>query len=591
MSKIFTQNNNTLKTIYYFFIDCISTYKVYIIGQLLVSVLWSLHVCFRPYLIKVMIDNMDLSQSLTENTVFLYAFIIFVCISLIAVLLTIFNDYIWMILNSELKKTIAIKVYNRLVLHSKTYFQDNFAGSLGSKVNDVMNAIPDILKLIIEKLLGYIIVLTLGIYILSRVNQYFAIFFSIWILMYIAITVYFVFKSRNLCEKTSQYRSKVIGYLVDILSNVLSIKLFNAIQWEKAILSRNLNTYNNAYQQRGIFFIKLVLYQGISYILYLTCCFLAIIYFFYNKNLSQGDFALLITLNISVIELLKQLSIDINTTIELFANLIQGYNTIYSTPEILDSKNAKELIIKNGKIEFKKVCFQHSSSNFKFTSLSLTFNPKQKIGLVGFTGSGKTTFVNLLLRQFNLYRGQILIDGNDISKVTYNSLMKHVSFVPQDISMFHRSVFDNIKYGNNNATDEEVISASKLAHVDEFVKHLPDNYNTIVGERGVKLSGGQRQRIAIARAILKNSPILIMDEATSNLDNITEKLIQQSLTNLWKNKTVIVIAHRLTTLLKMDRIVIFDNGKIVGDGTHTELKQISEVYRKLWDSHIDGVIM
>ena len=210
--------------------------------------------------------------------------------------------------------------------------------------------------------------------------------------------------------------------------------------------------------------------------------------------------------------------------------------------------------------------------------------------MVGYSGSGKSTFVNLILRLFEVTDGQILIDGQNIRDVTQDSLRSQIALIPQDPSLFHRTLMDNIRYGKIEATDNEVIEASKQAHAHEFIVKLPEGYDSLVGERGVKLSGGQRQRIAIARAILKNAPILILDEATSQLDSVTEIEIQQSLWELMQNKTSIVIAHRLSTLLHMDRILVFNQGRIVEDGTHAELLVAGGLYKTLWDAQVGGFL-
>lgn len=225
-----------------------------------------------------------------------------------------------------------------------------------------------------------------------------------------------------------------------------------------------------------------------------------------------------------------------------------------------------------------------------FQNKSVTIEAGQKVGLVGYSGSGKSTFVNLILRLYEVVDGQILIDGQNLSEVTQESLRQAIAMIPQDPTLFHRSLMDNIRYGRTKASDEEVISASKKAHADEFISLLPEGYETLVGERGVKLSGGQRQRIAIARAILKNAPILMLDEATSQLDSITESNIQDSLWELMQGKTTLIVAHRLSTLLHMDRILVFDKGHIVEDGTHAELLNRGGLYKTLWDAQVGGFL-
>ena len=250
--------------------------------------------------------------------------------------------------------------------------------------------------------------------------------------------------------------------------------------------------------------------------------------------------------------------------------------------------------IKSGKadIALKVVFFRYSEdpSEAVFESLNLNIPAGQKIGLVGTSGAGKSTLASLLLRFYDIDKGKITIAGKDIAKLTQHSLRKHIAVIPQDTALFHRSLMENIRYGNLGASDEDVIKAAKKAHAHDFIKDLPDQYQTMVGERGVKLSGGQRQRIAIARAILKDAPILILDEATSALDSESEALIQDSLSKLMKGKTVIAIAHRLSTIAKLDRLLVMQKGKIIEDGTHNELLKKKGYYARLWAMQSGGFL-
>ena len=259
--------------------------------------------------------------------------------------------------------------------------------------------------------------------------------------------------------------------------------------------------------------------------------------------------------------------------------------------EIKDQKEAKKLIVRSGEIIFDDVSFSFTDGNKILTNLNLTIKPGEKIAIIGPSGAGKTTLVRLIMRLYDVTMGVIKIDGEDISKVTQESLRANISFVPQDPILFHRTLMDNIRYGQRGATDEEVINAACLAHCAEFIESLPLKYETFVGERGIKLSGGERQRVAIARAILKKARILIFDEATSSLDSYSESLIQDALENLMKNCTTIIIAHRLSTVKKMDRIISMEHGSIVEEGTHEELaNKDSGLYKKLWDLQVGGFL-
>ncbi|MDO9163659.1 MAG: ATP-binding cassette domain-containing protein, partial [Methylococcaceae bacterium] len=256
----------------------------------------------------------------------------------------------------------------------------------------------------------------------------------------------------------------------------------------------------------------------------------------------------------------------------------------------VDAPDAQPLQITQGRIEFRHVQFGYDTAQPVFDGLSVVIEPGQRVGLVGFSGSGKSTFVNLMLRNFEPQGGQILLDGSDIMGVTQDSLHEQISLIPQDPSLFHRSLKDNIGYGKLDSSDTEIAAAAKMAHADEFIRDITEGYDSLVGERGVKLSGGQRQRIAIARVMLKDAPILILDEATSSLDSVTEKTIQENLDRAMGRKTVIAVAHRLSTIAHLDRILVFENGCIVEDGSHDELLALQGFYHRLWSMQAGGFL-
>lgn len=260
-------------------------------------------------------------------------------------------------------------------------------------------------------------------------------------------------------------------------------------------------------------------------------------------------------------------------------------------PEVKDPPRPLKVHIQRGSVEYKNVAFNYENKKTAlFENLNLRIKPGEKIGLVGQSGGGKTSITKLLLRFMDIQKGQILIDNQDITTIRQTDLRKHITYVAQEPMLFHRSLKENIAYGNLQASQQEIEAVAKMAHAQEFIKDLPDGYNTLVGERGVKLSGGQRQRVAIARAMLKNAPILILDEATSALDSESEVLIQDALWKLMDNKTALVIAHRLSTIQKMDRIIVLDKGQIVEQGTHKELIRQNGVYSNLWNHQSGGFI-
>jgi ATP-binding cassette subfamily B protein len=312
-----------------------------------------------------------------------------------------------------------------------------------------------------------------------------------------------------------------------------------------------------------------------------------------NGEITAGDFALIFMINISINRCLFGLSrtiADFNENIGTLTHSLQILEAPNEPNTIIDKLPPKPLYITEGRIIFDHVYFNYKRSPPLFEDMNVTIESGQKVGIVGASGGGKSTFINLILRFYEPTKGKIFIDNQNINDVNLTSLRNSIALIPQDPSLFHWSLEENIHYGRTEATSEEVIQAAKQAYAHEFIIRLPKQYDTLVRERGVKLSGGQRQRVAIARGILKNAPIIIFDEATSQLDSVTENYIQESLWNIIQGKTTIVIAHRLSTLLHMDRILVFDKGKIVEDGTHSELFQKEGMYKSLWDTQVGGFL-
>jgi ATP-binding cassette subfamily B protein len=302
--------------------------------------------------------------------------------------------------------------------------------------------------------------------------------------------------------------------------------------------------------------------------------------------ISVGDFAFVFGVSLIVAEDIWAATRSLQDFSRAMGDLKSALSILNVPQDNLDQANAQPLVIKSPTIEFKNVSFGYDGKDSVFKDLNLSVKPGEKVGLVGHSGAGKSSLVNLLLKYFTNKKGEILINNQNINDVTQDSLRKNIAVIPQDTLLFHRTLMENIRYGKLTATDEEVIEASKRAHLHEFIMQLPEQYQSYVGERGIKLSGGQRQRIAIARAILKDAPILVLDEATSSLDSHTEKLIQDSLNFLIedKRKTVIAIAHRLSTLKHMDRIIVLDKGTIIEEGTHNKLiHNEHSLYKKLWE--------
>lgn len=386
-------------------------------------------------------------------------------------------------------------------------------------------------------------------------------------------------------------KTNIMGNLVDVLGNITNVRFFTAARFESNRIRALQDTYSTFSKKRDRFLIKFYILHACSFSIYFVFCITTLIWFYSHNQVTLGDFLLLFTINNWIIHLMWMSANEMNGFLEDVGTVNQALQILNQPLQIKDVKDAKDLKINRGEIIFENVAFNYQKHlSPLFSDKNLQISAGQKVGLVGHSGSGKTTFVNLISRLYDIDFGKIKIDETDISQVTQDSLRAAISMIPQDPSLFHRSLRENISYGIK-ASDEEIIAAARKAYAHDFISNLPEGYDALVGERGVKLSGGQRQRIAIARAFLKNAPILILDEATSQLDSITENVIQEALQNLMRNKTTIIIAHRLSTLKAMDRILVFDKGKIIEDGSHQDLLDLNNAYKKLWDSQIGGFIV
>jgi ATP-binding cassette subfamily B protein len=498
-------------------------------------------------------------------------------------------DYLFMTTFPFIKGKIIDELYNFTQHHSHKFFQSNLAGHITNRITEGARSFEMVFAILAEKIVRKIAVIIFALITLYVVHTTFATIFLAWLTVFIGISLYFSSTINTYSRIYARNKANVAGKIVDAIANINAVRIFTSHKFERKYLEHNLDTMVKSDQAMQWFMFKLRYVLGTS----CTVMIFTMLYYLFRLRTSSvisiGDCVLIVTLCLAVVDDIWDLTQEIGDMFEELGTFNQSI-TLIIPHEIVDAKNAEKLIISQGTIEFRNVTFRYQHNNNIFNNKSVIIPGKQKVGLVGYSGSGKSTFVSLITRLYEIEGGSILIDEQDISKVTQDSLRENISIIPQEPILFHRTIMENIRYGKKNATDEEVIEAAKLAHIHEFVTELPDGYNTLCGERGNNLSGGQRQRVVIARAILKNAPILILDEATSSLDTNTETLIQESLKYLMQNKTVLVIAHRLSTLLNMDRIIVFDKGAIIEDGTHDELLKNCKLYKKLWRSQIKGII-
>lgn len=535
-----------------------------------------------------------LAENKPKDVIVQALFGILLTIAILKLIRWIFWRLAFYILNfyeSRLMADLNVKCFTYIHDHSFAYFSNNFTGSLVKKVKSFVSAFEVLADQLFYELIPALVTILVITIILGRVNIYLGLGMLVWIGIFLMINWGFTRYKLKYDIQRSEAETATSSCLADTVTNNTNIKLFNGLKNE---VKNYFNLVENLHKLRRFTWNLSALFYGIQSFL-LMILEVGIFYFaikLWNKGiLTIGDFVLIQSYILTVMMMVWDFGRIISKIYERLAEA-EEMTVIFDTPhEIADVINANDLIVKNGEIDFDKVCFGYENGENVINDFSLKIKAKETVALVGTSGSGKTTLIKLLLRLYDLKDGKILVDGQDISKVTQQSLREAISMVPQDPVLFHRSLMENIRYGRPEATDDEVIEASKLAHCDEFISKLELGYQTFVGERGIKLSGGERQRVAIARAILRNAPILVLDEATSSLDSESEKYIQASLDKLMRDKTVIVIAHRLSTIRKVDRIVVIHDKKIVEDGKHTTLIKIkSGIYKKLWGIQVGGFI-
>ena len=551
---------------------------------------WSIESSLSAYVLKCIVNQLP---TITPSNVMVRLgglAILSVSLPFAHILSSRLYHIIWLNFSSACKQKIGALLMDNTMHHSVRMIQDQFAGNLAGKIKDVMSGIPDLVQVGISLIFRRLSTVIAALTTITFASQIISILMFLWIIIYLMGTLYFSRYASEKSQNVSRIRSIVMGQMVDMLTNVMSIRLFSALPQEQKRFNQFLNTYKTADRARDWSFFYLFSFQGISFISYLSACMYFLLRGFSEGIITPGDFAMVFTLNHVVSMCLWQVSDEMAKSTDLWGTLKQGVEVALFPLEINDPKDASNLLVSEGKISVRSISFHHKNTPPLFENLSLDILPSQKVGLVGYSGSGKSTFANLILRLFNIEEGEILIDNQNISEFTQDSLHRAIGMIPQDPTLFHRSLMENIRFGRADATDEEVIIAAQHAHAHEFIKELPNGYDSLVGERGIKLSGGQRQRVAIARAFLKNAPILILDEATSQLDSLTETRIQEGLWELMTGKTALVIAHRLSTLLYMDRILVFDKGRIVEDGTHTELLEKGHLYKTLWNTQVGGFL-
>jgi ATP-binding cassette subfamily B protein/ATP-binding cassette subfamily B multidrug efflux pump len=482
-----------------------------------------------------------------------------------------------------------------LLSQSYSFFQNEFSGRIATKVMQTAIAVRESVMKVLDVMLFVAVYMVTTVLLVASADWRLSLPLIVWLVLYVLLLRYFVPKLRDISTLQADARSLMTGRIVDSYANIVTLKLFSGVTRESEYVKEGMDEFLQTVHPQMRLATKLEFCVWTLNMLLIFSIGLLGILLWQGSAITPGAIAIAMGIAIRLAGMSHWIMWEVSNLFENIGTVQDGMNTLSISHSVTDNAEAKPLQVSNGEIVFDQVNFAYGKSDLVFDQLSLIIKPSEKIGIVGRSGAGKSTLVNVLLRFFDVQSGAVLIDGQDIRDVSQQSLRANIAMVTQDTSLLHRSVRENIMFGKPDATEAEMIAATKQAQAYDFIQTLVDingrkGFDAHVGERGVNLSGGQRQRIAIARVLLKNAPILVLDEATSALDSEVEVSIQQSLYQLMQGKTVIAIAHRLSTIAAMDRLLVFDEGKIVEQGSHPELLLNKGLYAQLWQHQSGGFL-
>lgn len=569
--------------------------KPYAFSGVMLFVAYAVGVTFdgilKPYIYKNIIDQFTSGQSPDAVLPQLITLCVFLALTILVHNIGYrLGDYANSYFQSKVMRDLYDHAFKRLLNHSYHFFSNNFSGSIVAKTKRFSKSFETFFDVVSYQIWFAIITLT-GIFIvLFSISPALAFLFGGWTILYVIATLLFIRKKMQFDVLEAAADSKVTGTLADAILNVINIKVFSNSKKELTLFQSVTADEENK-RRRAWYFgnFQNAVQAGLMAVLQLSVVGLSI-YFWYHGTISVGTIVLAQMYIFGLFDILWGLGRSLTKAVKSLTDMKEVVDIFDEIPDVLDPSDPQPLRVTNGEVVFDAVSFSYNHGVSVFEDFNLTIASGERIGLVGHSGAGKSTITKLLLRFTDVTGGKIMIDGQDVRSITQDDLRRSISYVPQESVLFHRTIKENIAYGKPEATDAEIIAAAEKAHAHEFITQLPQGYDTLVGERGVKLSGGERQRVAIARAMLKQAPLLVLDEATSSLDSVSESYIQEAFDELMKGKTTIVIAHRLSTIQKMDRIVVLEGGKIIEEGTHKQLLKKKGVYAELWDHQSGGFI-
>lgn len=555
------------------------------------SLIWTFDAMFWPYLLRLIVDTLSMydadrasAWAPLKHILLLGAlFWILVEVSFRS------RDFLTAKTFPKLEAAIRMTMFDHIQRHSPKYFNEHFSGSLANKIGDMVSSVSMLLRQILIFVFPTLISCIMTVLIFSQINGFLASIVGAWIVMHFTMCAIFTPKCAKYSAIQGEVRSDLMGKVVDSLANNFTVNLFYRFRFEKERIASHQKEEQTKNTQAQMYNAKMFACLSAAWVVVVFSLTLISVLFWMQETISTGE---IVQLFYTLWNLSLLIWMVADMAPQFFQSLgiaKQALSVMNDPQDVVDSVSVQDLSVTKGEIVFENVSFQYGDKEI-FKDKNLHIRGGEKIGLVGYSGAGKSTFVNLILRFFSVGKGRVLIDGQDIAKVSLKSLRKQTALIPQDPLLFHRSLEENILYGKSDATEEEIVSAAKRAYCHEFVQKTPEGYKSLVGERGAKLSGGEKQRIAIARAMLLKAPILILDEATSALDSVTENYIQESLAQLMENRTTIVVAHRLSTLSRMDRILVFDQGKIIEQGSHEELLKKQGHYAHMWQMQAGGFL-
>lgn len=560
-----------------------------LVGPAIVAVLE----LYAPTFIARFIDGVATSQgniSPEQYNQLLHLLFLFGTVYMISWVVRRVGQFAEILASPPIMRYASQDVFEHTIEHSYRFFTDNFAGSLVRQINRLVEAYDGIFEIVMSNFVPLVVSIVGIFYILVTRSFSLAIVILVWVVVYTVSMIIVSLKTQHLYETKSSRDSKVTGQYADAFGNALAVKLFSGKTIEASRMHDELTSLQYLTQKAWTVNEIINAVQGLLAIGARVGIFMFALTLLYRGSITLGVFVLVQTYVWMLIDQVWGIGRMVRRFFNLAATAKEGVELFTTPHEVADPLVPEQFVVTDGEIQFEDVTFNYNETRSVLEHFNVTVHGGEKVALVGPSGAGKSTVMGLVLRLHDVTGGKVMIDGINVSRVQQDDLRSKIAVVPQEPLLFHRSLMENIRYGKPDASDEEVYEAARKAHCDEFIRALPQGYETLVGERGVKLSGGERQRVAIARALIKDAPILLLDEATSSLDSESERYIQDALGILMQGKTVVVIAHRLSTIARMDRIIVMEEGNIVEEGSHTQLLEQNGLYKKLWDMQAGGFL-